>query len=88
MSHKPMIVAVCEVKPKNHKEYSLLDFEIPNFTLHPVNLDNDVGRGIAIYSHSSIDQSVIQVKSEVSFSEVGLLEIRRARSFLGFEAFV
>ena len=74
--HKPIIVAVCEVKTKNSKECSLLDYDIPNFTLHHVNLDNDVGRGIALYSHISIDRSVIQVKSEVAFNEVCMLELR------------
>ena len=75
--HKPLVVAVCEAKPKNSKEHSLLDYDIPNFTLHPTNLDKkDVGRGIAIYSHESIDRSVIQVKSEVAFNEACMLEVR------------
>ena len=74
--HKPMIVAVCEAKTKNSKERSLLDYDIPNFTLHHANLENDIGRGIALYSHSSIDRSVIQVKSEISCNEVCMLELR------------
>ena len=64
--HKPMIIAICEVKTKNPKDYNLLDDEIPNYSLHPMNLDNDIGRGIALYSHDSIDRSVIEVRPEVT----------------------
>ena len=41
-----------------------------------MNLDNDVGRGIALYSHASIDRSMIQVKSEITFEEACMLEVR------------
>ena len=75
-TQKPMLIAICEVKPKNSKERSILDYKISNYTLHPLNLDNDIGRGIALYSHTSIDRSVIQVKPEVAFDEVCMLEIR------------
>ena len=75
-THKPMIVAICEIKPKNSKDYSLLDYEIPNYTLHQINLDTDVGRGIACYTHESINRSVIQVKPEVICNEVCMLELR------------
>ena len=37
----PMIVAICEVKPKNaDKERSEQDYKIPDYSLHPVNLSN------------------------------------------------
>ena len=58
---KPLIVAVCEVKPKNSRERH--DYDIPGFSLHPVNIHDPTGRGIAVYTHSSLDQSVVQVKS-------------------------
>ena len=74
--HRPMIVAVCEVKPKNAKDCSLLEFEIPNYTLHPVNLDTDVGSGIACCTRESINRSVIQVKPAVICNEVCMLELR------------
>ncbi len=73
---QPLIVAVCEAKPKNAKERSLKDYEIPNFTLHPVNLETTNGRGIAVYTHDSIGKSTIQVIPEAGFQEVCLLEIR------------
>ena len=73
---KPMIVAVCEVKPKKYNEKSLEEYHIPHFDLHPVNLNNQTGRGIAIYTHESISKSVIQITSKTDFEEAGLLEIR------------
>ena len=75
---KPLIVAICEVKPKNSvKERSTEDFQIPDYELHPVNLHNtDPGRGVAVYTHSSISKSVTQVKLDVKFEEACLLEIR------------
>ena len=71
-----MIVAVCEVKPKKYNEKSLEEYHIPHFDLHPVNLNNQTGRGIAIYTHESISKSVIQITSKTDFEEAGLLEIR------------
>ena len=71
---KPMIIAVCEVKPKNTLRRH--DYAIPGYSLHPVNLDNSVGRGIAVYTHSSLDQSIVQIKSDLSFQEACLLEIK------------
>ena len=71
---KPMIVAVCEVKPKNGKDRH--DYEIPGFSLHPINLDSPVGRGIAVYTHSSLDQSIVHIQSDVRFQEACLLEIK------------
>ena len=73
---KPLIIAVCEVKPKSTKERSLKDYEIPNFDLHQVNLESQDGRGIAVYTHSSISKSTIQVIPNSSFQETCLLEIR------------
>ena len=83
---QPLIVAVCEVNPKNAKERSLTDYEIPNFDLHPVNLANDErGRGIALYTHHSIAKSTIQVIPNSQFQEVCLVEIRlRAGDLLLF----
>ena len=75
---KPLIVAISEVKPKNPlKERTKEDYQIPDYELHPVNLlDTDPGRGIAVYTHSSISKSVTQVKLDVKFEEACILEIR------------
>ena len=40
---KNLIVAVCEVKRKNAKDHALKDYEIPNYSLHQVNLENNSG---------------------------------------------
>ena len=41
-----------------------------------MNLDSQNERGIAIYTHNSLEQSIIQIKPELSFEEVGLVEIK------------
>ena len=53
-AEKPSIVAVCEVKQKNPAESSEMDYNIPGYSIHPINLDNDTGRGIAIYSKDAL----------------------------------
>ena len=74
---KPLVIAVCEVKPKHRKSgRSEKDYEIPNYTLHPPNLYNNDGRGIAVYTHQSLDKSTIQIRSNQNFQEVCLLKIR------------
>ena len=75
---KPMIVAVTEAKPKNAvKERATIDYEIENYTLHPINLLNaDSGRGIAVYTHKSLEKSIAEITSEVKFEECCLIEIR------------
>ena len=76
MQEKPMVIAICEVKPKNSKERAEQDYIIPGYSFHPLNLDSDTGRGVVIYTHSSLDKSVIQVIPELGFEEACLLEIR------------
>ena len=73
---KPLIIAICEMKPKNSQDRTTKDYEIPNYTLHPVNLFNDEGRGIAVYTHQTLDKSTIQIKSNQNFEEACLLEIK------------
>ena len=75
---KPLIVAVCEVKPKNFDRRASSDYEIPEYSLHAVNLDpeTNAGRGIVVYTHNSIDKSVVQIKPDDKFEETCLLEIR------------
>ena len=40
---KPLIVTVCEMKPKNSKDRTLLDYKIPGYTIHSVNPVSDIG---------------------------------------------
>jgi hypothetical protein len=56
-SEKPLIVAVSEVKPKHAKERDDLDYSIPGYSMHPVNIDStSPGRGIVVYTHDSIEK--------------------------------
>ena len=41
-----------------------------------MNLENNTGRGIAVYSHCSIDKSTIQIEHKFNFEEICLLEVR------------
>ena len=75
-AEKPLIVAVCEVKQKNTAEISEMDYDIPGYPIHPINLDNDTGRGIEIYSKDALDKSVLQIDNDPSFEEVCLIEVR------------
>ena len=76
-SEKPLIVAVSEVKMKNPtKKRVIEDYQIPNYNLHDINLTNDVGRGIAVYIHKSIEKSAVEIKLESKFEESCLVEIR------------
>ena len=58
------------------KQRVLEDYQIPNYTLHPVNLTNGTGRGIAVYIHKSIEKSAVEVKLDSRFEESCLIEIR------------
>ena len=62
--------------PKNSSDRQLLDYTIPGYSIHPVNLDVQTGRGIAVFTHESIDKSVIQFKPDLNFEEACILEIR------------
>ena len=73
-----MIVAITEAKPKNStKDRSIMDYELENYSLHPINLQNcDPGRGIAVYTHKSLEKSIADITTEVKFEECCLTEIR------------
>ena len=73
----PLIKAVCEMKPKNSKEYEIQDNDIPDYTIQPANLDlSSCGPGISIFTHTSIEKSSIQIQPELAFEEACLLEIK------------
>ena len=71
----PHIIAICEVKPKVPRERTELDYVIPDYSLHPVHLDLNIGREIIIHIRSSIDNCVIQINPDVKFSELCLIEM-------------
>ena len=53
-----------------------MDYNIPGYSIHPINLDNKIGRGLAVYSKEELDKSVIQIDGDSSFEEICSLEIR------------
>ena len=50
-----------------------MDYDIPGYSINPLNLNNDTGKGIAIYSKDALDKSVIQIDSHPRFEEVCLM---------------
>ena len=78
---KPHIIAICEVKPKIPRERRELEYVILGYSLYSVNLDSNIGRGMIIYIHYSINNCVIQINPDIKFSEVCLLEIRLCRVY-------
>ena len=73
---KPQFITIYEVKPKIPRERTELGYVIPGYSLHPVNLDSNMGWGIIIYIHSSIDNSLIQTNPDIKFSDACILQIR------------
>ena len=53
-----------------------MDYNIPGYSIHPINLDNKIGRGLAVYSKDELDKSAIQIDDDSSFEEICRLEIR------------
>ena len=45
---KHLITAICEIKPKNSKDRTMQDYNIPGYSIHPINLDTQTGRGMAV----------------------------------------
>ena len=72
---KPHIIAICEVKPKIPRERKELDYVIPDYSLHPVNIDPNI-RGVIIIFLFILRLITIQINPGIKFSEVCLLEIR------------
>ena len=77
LKEKPLIIGVCEMKPKNKKkQYAQADYDIPDYTLHHVHLDSDLGRGVAVYTHTSFDKSAVQIEPDLQYEEACILEVR------------
>ena len=78
ITEKPMIITVSEVKAKNGGSLSEDDYKIDGYNINPVNIGPDAshGRGMIVYTHSSLEKSTIQISPSSNFEEVCLLEIR------------
>ena len=77
---KPHIIALCEIKPKNGSERTLRDFTINGFACHQTNLDNNIGRGIAVLTHSSISHLVTRINQTSEFQEAFIIEIHLSKN--------
>ena len=73
---KPSIIAICEAKPKNGSQRTESDYKIEDYTLYSVNLESNKGRGIAVYVHTSMENSVATVTTNVNYEEACFLEIK------------
>ena len=72
--HKPLIIAVCEVKPKNKDDIKALEYNIPGYTMYHVNIENETGRGVAVFAKTELEPSICELSSP--FVEAVILEIR------------
>ena len=71
-NEKPMVVGVTEVKPKNHnvigseKQLPPQEYSIENYEMFHKNLDNNTGRGMALYINKALkaDEVVLNTKFE------------------------
>ena len=57
------------MKPKKTNDYSELDYDISDYKLRPVHLDDDLRRGVAVYTHTSIEKSVAQIEPDPQFKK-------------------
>ena len=81
--HKPHLVAICEVKSKRKSLNTPDHYKIPGYSLRHVNLNNDIGRGIAVFSKLELDSSISQI--DCNFQEGLTLEIKlRGHDCLSF----
>ena len=54
---------------QQRNDRTLHDYTLPGYLLHQTNLDRNYSRGMGIYVHSSISNTVDEIEVEVSFSE-------------------
>ena len=72
----PLIIAICEIKPKKITNRTKEDYAIPDFITYDVNLFKNNGRGIAIYIHQSISHRVTEIDHTPQFEEACVIEIQ------------
>ena len=72
--HEPLIIDVCEVKPKNKDDIKALEYNIPGYAMYHVNIENDTGRGVAVFAKTELEPSICKLSSH--FVEAVILEIR------------
>ena len=53
-----------------------MDYQIQGYTIHQLNLELIIGRGMAIYINDSLEKSVTDIPAGITFEEACLLEIK------------
>ena len=84
-THRPHLIAICEVKPKKGALRELHEFEFEDYKLvNQTNVDNKtIGRGIILLAHSSIQHLIVDVScsiNQVEFIEACVVEVRLSGS--------
>ena len=73
---RSLLIAIREIQPKRPTDRTIKDYKIPDNAQYQTNLDKVVGRGIAIYAHSSISHSINEIALDHSFKELCAVEIK------------
>ena len=73
-SHKPLIVAICEVKSKGRKERKTIEYKIEGYNMYPVNIETSNRRSIIVYIKNEINGSIASI--DVNFVEAVMLEVK------------
>ena len=73
---KPHIIIVTEVKPKHYKERLMQDFTLNNFVIFGCDLTPNDDRGILIYVHESVSESISHFTKIPSFNETIFIEVK------------
>lgn len=65
INHKPDIIGVTEVKPKNFR-YNIADSEISldGYELFGTNIQNKIGRGVVLYVKNNMQANPVEFNSE------------------------
>ena len=77
---RPHLIAICEIKPKHGALRELHEFEFDEYKVAShTNAVTDIGRGVIILAHSSIQHLIIDVNhsiNDVNFNEACIIEVR------------
>ena len=61
----PDIIAIAEIKVKNYRyELSRAEISIAGYELYTVNLNNNVGRGVALYISNGLESEELMTDSD------------------------
>ena len=83
---KPHIIGVNEVKPKNsrykQKESEFKLKSIGDYNIIPLNLENDTGRGMLLYTHSHLEAKEVKLKTKFEENTFASIKLNQQDSLL------